>query len=132
MIVIDESVLSYLPRAGFTIAEEVRHLMLEFKLWKGVEIPEGANGHELSERTHFFVEKDAKTMAYALSMPRDDFRVAFRSSLRDPTASGVPESKVVGKTSTGVAEPFEVSPRAALYRARNLKLIDKNGQYVET
>jgi hypothetical protein len=68
-IVIDESILSYMPRARFTIAEEVCHLILEYKLWSGGRIPEGASCHELSEKSHFFVEKDAKIWRPNCSCP---------------------------------------------------------------
>lgn len=127
IIVIDESILSYLPRARFTIAEEVCHLILEYELWHGGSIPEGAQGHELSDKQHFFVEKDAKALASALLMPREDFSVTFRQRFRELVSAKTTTESAVREALNFVAKQFEISPKAAFYRARNLKLLDQYG-----
>jgi hypothetical protein len=42
-IVLNELQLVYLPRARFTIAEEVCHRILEWDLWQHSELPAGAH-----------------------------------------------------------------------------------------
>jgi hypothetical protein len=62
-IVLNELQLVYLPRARFTIAEEVCHRMLEWDLWKSSKIPEGAHAHELSDEQYSDIEHDARCLA---------------------------------------------------------------------
>lgn len=123
-IVVDESIFSYLPRARFTLAEEVCHLVLEYRLWAGGKIPKGADGHELSEEQHFFIEKDATSLASALLMPVAEFVAAFNARLRELEATGAPQFNLLRETLKYVAEVFQVSPKAAGYRAKKLRLID--------
>lgn len=122
-IVVDESILSYMPRARFTIAEEVCHLILEYKLWQGGRLPKGARGHELNEKQHLFVEKDASSLASALLMPQTAFTEQFLTKRRELEATGAPALNVLRETLKQVADIFQVSPRAAIRRARKLKLI---------
>lgn len=123
LIVVDESIFAYLPRARFTLAEEVCHLVLEYKLWSGGKLPQGADGHELSEKQHIFIEKDASTLAAALLLPSAEFAATFNSKLRELEATGAPELNVLRETVKHVADVFQVSPAAAGYRARKLRLI---------
>src|SRR5205807_7414019 len=51
-ILINELALVYLPRARFTIAEEVCHKILEWGLWESHKIPTGARAHELSDKQY--------------------------------------------------------------------------------
>lgn len=124
-IVVDESIFSYLPRARFTIAEEVCHLVLEYKLWTGGQIPEGADCHELSEEQHFFIEKDATGLASALLMPTAEFSATFNARLRGLEAAGGPAVRVLRETVKQTADVFLVSPKAAGFRAKKLKLITR-------
>lgn len=123
IIVVDEKIFTYPPRARFTLAEEVSHLILEYRLWKGGDLPVGANSHELSEQQHFFVEKDAKSLASALLMPAAIFKEMFNAKRSELQAAGAPELDALRETLKHVGEVFQVSPMAAAIRARKLKLI---------
>ena len=123
MIVVDESIFAYLPRARFTLAEEVCHLVLEYKLWSGGTLPHGADGHELSEKQHIFIEKDASSLAAVLLMPAAEFAATFNSKLRELEATGALEFNVLRETVKHVADVFQVSPSAAGWRARKHKLL---------
>jgi len=112
LIVVDESIFAYLPRARFTLAEEVCHLVLEYKLWSGGTLPHGADGHELSEAQHVFIEKDASSLASALLMPVAEFAATFNSKHRELEATGAPQLNVLRETVKHVAEVF----RSALRR----------------
>ena len=123
LVVVDESIFTYMPRARFTLAEEVSHLILEYKLWSGGELPVGADGHELSEKQHVLIEKDAGCLASALLMPAAEFAITFHVKQRELEATGASELNVLRETVKHVAEVFQVSPRAAGWRARKLRLI---------
>jgi len=123
IVVVDESIFAYMPRARFTLAEEVCHLVLEYKLWSGGELPVGADGHELSENQHILIEKDAGGLASALLLPPGEFVATFKSKLGELEAIGAPEFNVLRETLKHVAEVFQVSPRAAGWRAHKLRLL---------
>lgn len=123
LIVVDESIFAYLPRARFTLAEEVCHLVLEYKLWTGGALPVGADGHELSEAQHVFIEKDASSLASMLLLPAAEFSATFNAKLRELEATGAPQFNVLRETVKHAADVFQVSPAAAGWRARKLKLI---------
>lgn len=123
IIVVDEKIFTYPPRARFTLAEEVSHLILEYELWKGGRLPVGADSHELSEQQHFFVEKDAKSLASALLMPAAIFAEIFNAKRRELEAAAAPELHALRETLKHAGEIFQVSPKAAAVRARKLKLI---------
>jgi Zn-dependent peptidase ImmA (M78 family) len=123
LIVVDEKIFTYPPRARFTLAEEVSHLVLEYELWKGGQLPVGANCHELSEHQHFFVEKDAKSLASALLMPAAIFGEIFNARRRELDATDAPALNVVRQTIKYAADVFQVSPHAAGMRALKLKLV---------
>lgn len=123
IIVVDESIFAYMPRARFTLAEEVCHLVLEYRLWSGGELPEGADGHQLSEKQHILIEKDASGLASALLMPGGEFVGAFNAKLRELEATGAPELNVLRETLKHLADMFQVSPRAAGHRACKLRLL---------
>lgn len=123
IVVVDESIFAYMPRARFTLAEEVCHLILEYKLWSGGALPVGADGHELSETQHVLIEKDAGGLASDLLLPAAEFVAAFNAKLRELEATGAPEFNVLRETIKHVAEVFQVSPPAAGWRARKLRLL---------
>jgi Zn-dependent peptidase ImmA (M78 family) len=123
IVVVDESIFAYMPRARFTLAEEVCHLILEYKLWSGGDLPRGADGHELSETQHVLIEKDASTLASALLLPAPEFVATFNAKLRELEATGAPKFNVLRETVKHVAEVFQVSPSAAGWRARKLRLL---------
>jgi Zn-dependent peptidase ImmA (M78 family) len=123
IVVVDESIFTYMPRARFTLAEEVCHLILEYKLWTGGELPAGAYGHELSDKQHEFIEKDAGSLASALLLPQSEFVVVFETKKRELEAAGAPELNVLLETLKYVGEVFQVSPRAAGWRAHKLRLL---------
>lgn len=123
IIVVDEAIFTYMPRARFTLAEEICHLILEYRLWSGGKLPVGADGHELSDRQHILVEKDASSMASALLLPAPEFTAAFNAKLRELEATNAAELNVLRETIRHVAKVFEVSPSAAGWRARKLRLI---------
>jgi Zn-dependent peptidase ImmA (M78 family) len=125
LIVVDEKIFAYLPRARFTLAEEVAHLILEYGLWKGGKLPVGANSHELSEAQHFFVEKDAKSLASALLLPATIFSEVFTVKRHELDATGAPALNVLRETIKHAADVFQVSPRAAAIRALKLKLLGR-------
>lgn len=123
LIVVDESIFAYLPRARFTLAEEVCHLVLEYRLWTGGKLPYGADAHELSEKQHVFIEKDASSLASVLLLPAAEFTATFNSKLRELEATGAPQLNVLRETAKHVADVFQVSPAAAGARCRKLRLI---------
>jgi len=123
LIVVDEKIFTYPPRARFTLAEEVSHLVLEDELWKGGRLPVGADSHELSEQQHFFVEKDAKSLASALLMPAAIFGEVFSARRRELEATGAPALNILRETIKHAADVFQVSPHAAGMRALKLKLV---------
>ncbi len=123
IVVVDESIFAYMPRARFTLAEEVCHLILEYKLWSGGELPFGADGHELSEKQHILIEKDAGGLASALLLPAGEFVASFNAKLLELEATGAPEFNVLRETVKHVADVFQVSPRAAGWRAHKLRLL---------
>lgn len=123
IIVVDERIFAYLPRARFTLAEEVSHLILEYELWKSGQLPAGASSHQLSERQHFFVEKDAKSLASALLMPAAIYHEVFHLRRRELEATGAPVLNVVRQTIRYCGDLFQVSPHAAGMRAFKLKLV---------
>ena len=59
-------------------------------------------------------------------MPAEEFRVTFQGKRRELEREGVPTLLVLRETLNYVADEFEVSAKAAGYRALNLKLIDKD------
>ena len=126
LIVVDEKIFTYPPRARFTLAEEVSHLILEYELWKGGRLPVGADSHELSEQQHFFVEKDAKSLASALLMPVAIFAETFNARRRELEAAAAPELNVFRESLKHAAEVFQVSPKAAAVRALKLKLLTRD------
>src|SRR5262249_24456848 len=126
LIVVDEKIFTYPPRARFTLAEEVSHLILEYDLCKGGTLPTGADCHELSERQHFFVEKDAKSLASALLMPAAIFSESFNGKRRELEAAAAPVLSALRETLKHSAEVFQVSPKAAAVRAFKLNLLRRN------
>lgn len=126
LIVVDEKIFTYPPRARFTLAEEVSHLILEYELWKGGRLPVGADSHELSEQQHFFVEKDAKSLASALLMPVAIFSETFNARRRELEAAAAPELNALRETLKHTAEMFQVSPKAGAVRALKLKLLTRD------
>lgn len=126
IIVVDEKIFTYPPRARFTLAQEVSHLILEYALWKGGRLPVGANSHELSGAQHFFVEKDAKSLASALLMPAGIFAEVFNARRRALEATGALALNVVRETLKHTADVFQVSPHAAGMRALKLRLLTRD------
>jgi Zn-dependent peptidase ImmA (M78 family) len=126
IIVVDEKIFTYPPRARFTLAEEVSHLVLEYELWKGGCLPAGADSHELSEQQHFFVEKDAKSLASALLMPAAIFAEIFNAKRRELEAAAAPQLNALRETLKHAGDAFQVSPKAAAVRALKLKLISRD------
>lgn len=126
IIVVDEKIFTYPPRARFTLAEEISHLILEYELWNGGRLPVGADSHELSEQQHFFVEKDAKSLASALLMPAAIFTETFNARRRELEAAAAPELNALRETLKHSAEMFQVSPKAAAVRALKLKLLTRD------
>jgi Zn-dependent peptidase ImmA (M78 family) len=115
-IVLNEFALVYLPRARFTIAEEVCHKILEWSLWTQDQIPEGARAHELSESQYRVIEQNARTLAAEILEPEEIFRQRFaHHSLNN----GI---RTVART---LGEDFIVSSYAAGLRAHKLGLISK-------
>lgn len=127
LIVIDESLYSYMPAARFKLAEEISHLILEYKLWSDGHIPFGASCHELSERQHTYIELDAKHLAAMLLMPAMAFECVFREKFQDLRNAGLPEAKALYGAREHCAREFEVSPEAVGRRALKLKIIGKGG-----
>ena len=83
----------------------------------------GADGHELSETQHVLIEKDAGGLASDLLLPAAEFVATFNAKLRELEATGAPEFNVLRETIKHVAEVFQVSPPAAGWRARKLRLL---------
>lgn len=128
IIVVDERIFTYLPRARFTLAEEICHLILEFELWQGGALVPGANlCHELTEEQHYAVERDAKSLAAMILMPEEEFSAAFTEKLSELQAKGISGARALAMTRNHVAELFEVSPQSAGYRALDLRLVGERG-----
>ncbi|MBL7647894.1 MAG: ImmA/IrrE family metallo-endopeptidase [Candidatus Hydrogenedentes bacterium] len=125
IIVVDERIFTYLPRARFTLAEEICHLILEYELWNNKELPLGGSCHELTEEQHYAVERDAKTLAAMILMPDQEFESVFRDKVRELHAVGVKGSKALSIARNHAAEEFQVSPMTAGYKALDLKLVQE-------
>lgn len=69
------------------------------------------------------IEKDASGLASALLMPGGEFVGLFNAKLRELEATGAPEMNVLRETLKHLADVFQVSPRAAGYRACKLRLL---------
>ncbi len=71
-------------------------LATEYKLWSGGALPHGADGHELSEAQHVFVEKDASSLAAALLLPAAALsalhRILLPLALRQQSGSTPPST----------------------------------------
>lgn len=130
IIVVDERIFTYLPRARFTLAEEICHLILEFELWEDGALAPGANlCHELTEEQHYAVERDAKSLAAMILMPEEEFSDAFTEKLAALETQGVSGVRALALARNHVAELFEVSPQSAGYRALDLKLVGDRGAF---
>lgn len=127
LIVVREDIFSYMPRARFTIAEEVCHRILEYDAWEGDgEIPDGAHYHNLSPEQFTKIENDARGLASALLMPKDEFVAAYKTKFRELSATRAKEMAVLEQTLRFVANTFDVSPKAAGWRAIRLKLVARD------
>jgi Zn-dependent peptidase ImmA (M78 family) len=73
-IVLNELQLVYLPRARFTISEEVCHKILEWNLWDSPQIPDGTHAHQLSKKQYDDIEVNARCLAAEILEPAAPFR----------------------------------------------------------
>ena len=126
-IVVDETIFSYMPRARFTLAEEICHLILEYKLWADGVLPIGAKCHELDEKQHILVERNAKSLAALILMPNTEFESVFCTKLRELKMAGLSDMRAIEGASRHTADAFDVSPKAAGYKAIKMRIIDKHG-----
>jgi len=122
-IVLNEFALVYLPRARFTIAEEVCHKILEWGLWGSGKIPSGARAHELSEKQYRDIEENARDLAAEILEPAAIFRQRWEHHSLVSTTAGRTGDRLIRAVAQATAEDFIVSPYAAGYRAKKLRLI---------
>jgi Zn-dependent peptidase ImmA (M78 family) len=122
-IVLNEFALVYLPRARFTIAEEVCHKILEWGLWQSGKIPVGARAHELSERQYRDIEENARDLAGEILEPEDIFRQRWEHHRLASEQAGRSGDRLIRAVAQATGDDFIVSPYAAGLRAKKLKLI---------
>lgn len=125
IIVVDERIFTYLPRARFTLAEEICHLILEYDLWDGKELPAGGACHELTEDQHYAVERDAKALAAMILMPDREFESVFLDKVRELHGVGIKGTNALSIARSHAAEEFQVSPMTVGYKALDLKLVQE-------
>jgi Zn-dependent peptidase ImmA (M78 family) len=122
-IVLNELQLVYLPRARFTISEEVCHKILEWKLWDSPQIPDGAHAHQLSQKQYDDIEVNARCLAAEILEPVAPFGERYESHRTKCQSSGLQGDALIKSLVRATAEDFIVSPYAAAYRAKKLGLM---------
>jgi Zn-dependent peptidase ImmA (M78 family) len=123
-IVMQEDAMSYPPRGRFTMAEEVCHRILEYKLWENETLPVGSKVHELTDRQHGIIEKNARGLAAEILQPEEIYRDRFGFHYaRFDKQFSLEGDRLIRATIRAVAADFEVSMQSAAYRARVLNLI---------
>jgi Zn-dependent peptidase ImmA (M78 family) len=122
-IVLNEFALVYLPRARFTIAEEVCHKILEWGLWESGKIPKGARAHELSERQYRDIEENARDLAGEILEPESIFRQRWDHHRLTASQAGRTGDRSIRAVAQATGDDFIVSPYAAGLRARKLGII---------
>jgi Zn-dependent peptidase ImmA (M78 family) len=122
-IVLNELQLVYLPRARFTIAEEVSHKILEWDLWQSSKIPEGAHAHHLTDKQHQDIEENARSLAAEILEPAAIFKVRFNHHHKQAEEDGKTGNALIKSAARSTGEDFMVSDLAAAYRAKKLGLL---------
>jgi Zn-dependent peptidase ImmA (M78 family) len=97
---------------------------LEYQLWENETLPEGANVHELTDRQHEIIEKNARALAAEILQPEEIYLQRFKfHQARLQTEFSLAGDRLVRATIKAVASDFEVSMQSAAFRARILGLI---------
>lgn len=122
-IVINEGRLIYIPRARFTLCEEVCHRILEFDLWKNGKLPDGSMVHELSEAQYREIEKDACQLTAELLQPEPVFRERFAHHVSVLQTEGLQGDLLIRSVIKAIAQNFKISISSTALRAKHLKLI---------
>jgi Zn-dependent peptidase ImmA (M78 family) len=124
-MVINEYFLTPLARFRFTLAEELAHHILEFRLWDRphLKLPRGAKVYELSTAQHHAIEWDAKCLAAEILQPEETYRECFEGQREIFEQKGMTGDELLHAVIYAVANEFQVSPRSAGYRARVLGYI---------
>jgi Zn-dependent peptidase ImmA (M78 family) len=123
-IVMREDAMSYPPRGRFTMAEEVCHRILEYELWGDETLPEGARVHELTDKQHETIERDARALAAEILQPEASYRQRFEfHRAKFAKQLSISGDRLIRASIRAVAVDFEVSMQSAAYRARVLDLI---------
>jgi Zn-dependent peptidase ImmA (M78 family) len=127
-IVMSELTATHPPTYRYIIAEEVSHIILEWGLYNGKPLPDGANGHELTPEQHHRIETDATFLSRSILCAKEHFLSQFEVHKADSEKVDLNRSKVIRATMDLLARDFQVPRMFAAYRARDLKLISEAEQ----
>jgi Zn-dependent peptidase ImmA (M78 family) len=129
VIVINQDYVHHRARYRFTVAEELSHRILEFKLLEPGkhEIPEAKRVHELSDAEYRAIEADASCLAAEILQPEADYRQRFAHYAEQHRLEGRLTGDALFKaTVRSVSHDFDVSLSSSAYRARVLGLISQS------
>jgi Zn-dependent peptidase ImmA (M78 family) len=122
-IVVPEDLASYLPRYRTAIAEELCHIILEYKLLDRPQLPQGFEAHRLTFEQHQAIERDAKYLALAVLLPIRVFTERFKFHQEDRHGRYSDRGNLLRGVADILELEFEVSFLKVAYRARDLHLI---------
>lgn len=123
-ILMPETDAQYPPRYRYFLAHEFCHKVLEYKLFEGGALPQGANEHELTSGEHLKIEDDAHYLARAILFQRKPFEELFQKWV---TAKVEPKRAAqIRQCMENMEREFQVWNLQAAYRARDLRLIAQN------
>jgi Zn-dependent peptidase ImmA (M78 family) len=129
VLIVREELYSNPRRLRFTLAEELSHKILEYKLWENKVLPAGAETKDLSALQYREIEKDAKALAAELLMPKESFKAQFKKHswnlmTQCPAKSETDRNWFLTTLRDLLAGEFDVSILSVPVRMRDLHLIE--------
>jgi Zn-dependent peptidase ImmA (M78 family) len=122
-IVMSELTATHPPTYRCVVAEEVSHIILEWELYNGKPLPEGAEGHELTAAQHQLIETEAHYLSRAILCQKEHFLSQFEVHKSDSEKVDPTRPKILRATVDLMAREFHVPRLFAGYRARDLKVV---------
>jgi Zn-dependent peptidase ImmA (M78 family) len=127
VVIVDEYTMDrYECRHRFSLAEELAHILIGEKMsppLDRLQMRSYVNG--LDSASYLAFEKNAKFLAGALLMPKDQFSKRFDELKRGFTQETVSRGAVASKTLKRLSKEYIVSEQATGIRARDLDLITR-------
>ena|ERR1700730_13946879 len=127
VIIVDEFTMDrYECRHRFSLAEELAHILIGEKMSPSLNRLEMKSYVDRLDSTSYTsFEKNAKYLAGALLMPKDQFSKRFHELKRGFTQETVSSGAVASKTLKRLSKEYIVSELATGIRARDLDLITR-------